>query len=620
MSLLATGVGAQGLDWSTLMGGSLRDAAYAVAVDAAGLVTVAGRTESADWPYGPANGANADVFVARLDPRLSGRAQLKWCTMLDGGGVDIAFDLAMSVDGGLVTVVGLTSSPGLRVTPNAYQPALRGPADAFVMQLDGTGAITYLSYLGGLGYDWANAVEHGPRGLLVIAGVTDSGSFPTTRVAYDTTFNGATDMFVSVLDPRQPPASQLAASTFLGGGSYEGVPFNLNTILNMSIGEVAIDFDGMDGSILVAGRTASTPIAPFPTTAGAFQTSYAGGRYADAFVSRLDFTLQNLLYSTYLGGTGDDAAMKLAIHPSGDVCIAGFTWSPDLWQVQFPTTAGAPRRTLSGQTDGVVAALRTEGRGASDLRYSTLVGGPSGDWLFTLLVEDSGVITAAGTSEGGFPGTPGSLQPISSPPRDNLLVRVDPRNGGNADLHYVSFFGGLGGVEEFAIGLARHGDGLVTVAGISDAALPTRGALQPQPNGLLEAFVSTIDLLPADTRRIGRSTPGCRGPVWLQVNSNPAPGNTAFEVIGNGAPLRQPGAFVLGTTLLSPPLQILNAQLHVVPALVLPDMSDQHGAWRRPLALPSTLPPPTTVYLQWFFLESASCAIGPLSASHGLGI
>jgi hypothetical protein len=618
MSLLAAGAGAQGLDWSTLMGGSQRDAAYAVAVDSAGLVTVAGRTESANWPYGSANGANADVFVARLDPGLSGRAQLKWCTMLDGGGVDIAFDLAMSPDGSLVTVVGLTSSPGLRVTPNAYQPVLRGPVDGFVMQLDASGAITYLSYLGGLGYDWVNAVEHAPRGLLVIAGVTDSGSFPTTTGAYQTTFQGATDMFVSVLDPAAPPASQLAHSTFLGGGSYEGVPFNLNTILNMSIGEVALD---SDGSILVAGRTASTAIAPFPTTTGAFQPAYAGGRNADMFVSRLDSRLGQLLYSTYLGGTGDDGAVKLAIHPSGDICIAGFTWSPDLGQRQFPTTAGAPRRTLWGQTDGVVAVLRTEGRGVPDLRYSTLVGGPSGDWLLTLLVEDSGVITAAGASEGGFPGTPGSLQPIASPPRDSLLVRVDPRNNVSADLHYLSFFGGLGGVEEYAIGLARHGDGLVTVAGISDAALwTTAGALQPQPNGMLEAYVSTIDLLPADTRRIGTSSPGCRGPVWLQVNSNPAPGNSAFEVIGNGAPLRQPGAFVLGTTLLAPPLQILNAQLHVVPALVLPDMSDVHGAWRMQLPLPSTLPPPPSVYLQWFFLEPASCASRPLSASHGLGI
>jgi hypothetical protein len=96
--------------------------------------------------------------------------------------------------------------------------------------------------------------------------------------------------------------------------------------------------------------------------------------------------------------------------------------------------------------------------------------------------------------------------------------------------------------------------------------------------------------------------------------------HAAFEVLGNGAPRNQPGALVLGTTLLTPPLPILNAHLHVAPALVLPYLSDAHGAWRRPLSLPATLPPPPSVYLQWFFLEPASCANGPLSASHALGI
>ncbi len=621
--LFAAGASAQGLTWSTLMGGDRRDAAYAVAVDAQGLVTVAGRSESTQWPYGPLNGANADVFVARLDPSQTGRAQLVWCTMLDGGGVDMAFDLAMTPDGSRVTVVGLTTSPSLPVTANAFQPTRRGLVDGFVMQLDGGGgAITYLSYLGGDGNDWVNAVELVPgysSSRFVLAGITDSQSFPTTTGAFDTSFNGATDMFVSVLDIAQPPANQLAASTFLGGGGYEGVPFDLSTIINLTIGDVAIDFDGMNGSILVTGRTGSTAVSPFPTTPGAFRTSYAGGQHADMFVSRFNFTLDRLLYSTYLGGTGDDAAMKLAVH-AGDVCIAGFTWSPG---TSFPTTTGAPSRTLGGTTDGVVAVLRTAGMGPADLRYSTLVGGPAGDWLFTLLVEDSGVITAAGLSMGGFSGTPGALQPSHQPPADTWLARIDPRGNGNADVHYVSFLGGAGGSEEWAIGLAQNGDGLMTVTGITDSpTFPTTpGALQPNSNGALEAFVATLDLLPANARRYGTSTPGCRGPVWLQVNSNPAPGNAAFEVLGNGAPRSMPGAMVLG---LAPPiplpgLPVLNASLLVTPALVLPAVSDAHGAWRMPLALPASLPPGPSVYLQWVWMEPASCTLGPLSASHALG-
>src|SRR5690606_32161861 len=115
---------------------------------------------------------------------------------------------------------------------------------------------------------------------------------------------------------------------------------------------------------------------------------------------------------------------------------------------------------LVGQSDAVVAVVDTAVIGAAGLRYSSLLGGADVDFFTTLLVEDSGVITLAGASGGGFPGTPGAFDPVGSP-RDVLVARIDPSGRGTADLHYVSYLGGPGGVEDWGLGLAWSHDGIV---------------------------------------------------------------------------------------------------------------------------------------------------------------
>ena len=607
---------APGPVWSTLLGGSGKDTAYAVAVDAAGLVTIAGRTESLNWPFGPPAVGGSDAFVARLDPRKTGAAQLLWCTPIGGSGADLIFDLVMSEDGKLISVAGLTTSANLSCTPTAYQASLRGVADAFVAQLDGmTGGVKYLTYLGGYGHDWANAIECDASGRLVLAGVTDSPTFPVTPGVVGPFHRGATDMFVTVFDPRLPGAAQIVASTYLGGSLNEGVPFNLTAVINMSIGDVAVS---ADSTIVVVGRTTSLD---FPTTPQCFQPLHAGGLYADMFVTRLSASLTSRMYSTYLGGSDDDGAMQVVVDSSTQVYVAGLTWSPG---TSFPTTAGAVQRSLSGLNDGVITVLDTGVQGTAALRYSTLLGGTGTDYLATLLIEDSGVITAAGASGGGFVGTPGAWRPNPSGP-DAVLLRLDPRGQGAGDLHYLSFLGGAGGGSEVAVALARHGDGLVTVAGYTDSPFPTTpAALQATPGGMLDAFVCTFDMLPRHALRVGMSTPGCRGPVWMQPNSNPAAGNSTFTLLGNGAPFAAAGVHVFGLTAPATPIRVFNVDLYVGPQWVtVPATADARGAWRLTLPpLPAWLPvpPPATVYLQSIWLESASCALGPLSASHALGL
>jgi hypothetical protein len=201
------------------------------------------------------------------------------------------------------------------------------------------------------------------------------------------------------------------------------------------------------------------------------------------------------------------------------------------------------------------------------------------------------------------------------------LLRLDPRGNGPADLHYATFLGGPAGNAEWALGVRLHGDGLATLAGLTDApGFPTHRALQPSSGGAQEAFVATVDPLPARAHRYGTSTPGCRGPASLQVNSDPAPGNAGFALLGNGAPANAPGVLALGAAHALPGWPIFNARILVAPPLVtVPIVSDPHGALRLPLPLPLGLPPGPSVFVQAVWLDPG-CALGPLSASHALGI
>src|SRR5205814_8754446 len=151
-----------------------------------------------------------------------------------------------------------------------------------------------------------------------VAGETVSSNFPTTAGAFQTTFGGgvfgAGDAFVTKLNPT---GSALVYSTYLGGSSSDAGS------------GIAVD---AAGNAYVTGGTGSTD---FPTTIGAFQTTKGGG-FRDAFVTKLNPTGSALVYSTYLGGSGDDYGYGIALDALGNAYVTGGTGSTD-----FPTTPGA---------------------------------------------------------------------------------------------------------------------------------------------------------------------------------------------------------------------------------------------------------------------------------------
>jgi hypothetical protein len=284
------------LDYSTYLGGSLADHGFGIATDSVGAAYVVGATGSTDFPtsasaFDTGLSGGFDAFVTKLDP---GGSALAYSTYLGGaymGGASTDEGRAVAVDwAGRAFVTGLTESTDFPTTAGSFDRSYGGNGDAFVSKLDQTGsALAYSTYLGGSSHDEGFGIDVDAGGFASATGVTDSTNFPTTPGAFDTSVNSA-DGFVTKLNPL---GSSLAYSTYLGGSSGDA-----------GFG-IALDSDG------VASVTGSTLSADFPTTAGAFDTSYNGGGATDprdSFVTRLDLRPTcNGKLATIVGTAGDDS-------------------------------------------------------------------------------------------------------------------------------------------------------------------------------------------------------------------------------------------------------------------------------------------------------------------------
>jgi hypothetical protein len=306
-----------GLDYSTYIGGhgTNGDSGNAIAVNQiSGIAYVSGGTTSSDFPVTAGafqttlKGAT-NAFVCELGPT----GARTYCTYLGGSGTDTALGIALASDSsGDVYVVGKTSSTNFPATASPLQGSLgSGNTSAgFVTKLNSTGTapLLFSTYLGGSSSgDLAGAVAvDSSNNNVYVTGQTFSATFPTTSGAYQTTCGSCTggnsNAFVTGINPT---GSAYIYSTFLGGNS-----------LDTGDG-IAVD---STGSAYVTGSTNSTK---FPTSSGAFQTTYGGGN--DAFVTKLKADGSALVYSTFLGGSGFDAGASIGLDSSNNAYITGQT-------------------------------------------------------------------------------------------------------------------------------------------------------------------------------------------------------------------------------------------------------------------------------------------------------
>ena len=414
------------LSYSTYLGGGGADRSHAIAVDAAGNAYVTGGTFSPDFPttagaFQTSLGAGTfQAFVTKLNP--SGSA-LVYSTYLGGNGGDESYGIAVDAAGNAY-VTGRTFSPDFPTTAGAFQTTYGGEQDAFVTQLDAAGsALVYSTYLGGNRYDEGNSIAVDPAGNAYVGGLTQSFDFPTTAGAFQTRAVGDTNAFVAKLDSA---GCTLVYCTYLGGSGNTGG------------GGLAVD---ASGNVYVEGATDSID---FPTTTGAFQTTYGGG-ISDAFVAKLDLAGAALVYSTYLGGSGEDSTFGLAVDADGNAYVTGGTFSSD-----FPTTMGALQTIHGGGSDDAfVTKLDATG---SVLVYSTYLGGSGGDTGLGITVDTAGNAFVTGnTDSSDFPTTATAFQTTyGGGTADAFVTQLDA--AGSA-LVYSTYLGGSGNEWGSAIAL-----------------------------------------------------------------------------------------------------------------------------------------------------------------------
>jgi uncharacterized repeat protein (TIGR01451 family) len=314
---------------------------YSLALGSDGSVYIAGKTSgSAPVPggYQQTSKGWGDGFVGKMDSSLSTMLAF---TFIGGTGDDSVNSITLDSSGNIF-LVGDTNSTDYPTTAGAYDTTHNGSSDAVVSKLDsGLTSLLVSTYLGGANNnDYGNAIALDRSGNVFVAGTTDSSDFPTTTGAYCTTRSFGNDIFVAKLNSN---LTSLLASTFIGGGWFEGI----------SRHGLAVD---STGNIFIAGSTGSSD---FPTTVGADNTTFNKGAYQydvyDAFISKFNSTLSNLSYSTFIGGTNSDWANAIALDSSGKIVIAGYTYSSD-----YPTTTGAYDTTWNGGWGDVFVSILEE--------------------------------------------------------------------------------------------------------------------------------------------------------------------------------------------------------------------------------------------------------------------
>jgi hypothetical protein len=393
---------------------------------------------------------------------------LVYSTYLGGTGNDYAQAIAVDASGSAY-VTGYTYGTDFP-TLDAVQPSNNGAPDLFVAKLNGTGTgLIYSTYLGGRGENYGLAVAVNSSGNAFVTGFTNAPDFPTASPLQAANAGGY-DAFLTELDPA---GSALVYSTYLGG-SGDDYGYGL-----------AVDAQGN------AYATGFTTSWNFPTTAGAFQTVFRDGAY-DAFVMKLEASGAALVYSTYLGGSGEEQGRGIAVDTAGSAYVTGQTNSPDFPAVNaFQANLGVGACSPPGGTiacfDAFVAKLDASG---SSLRYSTYLGGSGGDYGYAIAVDAAGAAYVTGyTQSSDFPTTPHAAQVVSGGSYDAFVAKVNPQG---STLTYATYLGGMGA--EIGYGIAVDSAGSAWVTGsIYGNRFPLADPLQHSNAGFFDVFVAKLD-------------------------------------------------------------------------------------------------------------------------------
>ena len=325
--------------------------------------------------------------------------------------------------------------------------------------IDPASDIAWSTFLGGSGWDEANAMAIDGSRCLYVAGLTQSSDFPATSGAYDVSYDGTADNADAFVAKLNATGTALLYATYIGGSDWDEVR------------SIAVD---SSGCAYLAGSTKSTD---FPASAGAPYTTQKGG--FDGFVAKLSADGSALLYATYLGGADWDEANAIAVDSAGCAYVAGYANSSD-----YPTTSGAYQTTSNspGNPDAFVTKINAAGSG---LVYSTYLGGSWNDCANSIAVDASGCAYVAGGTNSnqsmfpGFPVTLGAYKATAQASNTGDHSFVTKLNASGSGLTYSTLLARTG-VGDEANAIAVDSTGYAYIAGKNlDALFPwTPGAFK----------------------------------------------------------------------------------------------------------------------------------------------
>jgi hypothetical protein len=444
------------LAYGTFLGGNGNEVPRKIVRDALGNSFICGMTTSTDFPVPGAvqatNHGRYDAFVTKIEP--SGNA-IVFSTYMGGLEDDDFWSVALDSTGDLCLAGDSWSSDF--PTLNALQANTKGMDEAIVVKLRGGGSsLAFSTYLGSEFNDVARAIAVDASDAIYVA--TDAlVGFPTTPGAFQTTTKGNGDVNVAKI---KPDGSALLYSTFVGG-TFDDRPLG-----------IAVD---ALGDAFVVGNTNSDD---FPKLL-AYQPTRAG---FDGFVFGVNSTGSGLLFSTYLGGSGQDGVGSVAVGPDGHVYVAGVVNGTGL-------TTTAPLQAPGGSLDALFAEFTSTGTAV----HVGPLGGAGDDSAQALVVDPAGRVWLAGyTTSTNFPAV-GLPRPPIVGSLDVFFVRLDSTHAG---LEYATTLGGT--FSDLLSSMAVDVDG--TAYGIgqtSSADFPvTVGALQTTKAVGNDGFLVTAPVPP----------------------------------------------------------------------------------------------------------------------------
>ncbi len=326
--------------------------------------------------------------------------------------------------------------------------------------------LVYAGYIGGSGDDLGRGIAVDGSGNAYVTGMTGSSeaTFPET-VGPDLTFNGFQDAFVAKVNAA---GTALVYAGYIGGSSSDAGN--------------GIAVDG-SGNAYVTGTTGSSE-ATFPATGGPDLT-YNGG--ADAFVAKVNAAGTALIYAGYIGGSGFDFGLGIAVDGSGNAYVTGLTFSSE---ATFPATVG-PDLTSNGTGDAFVAKVNASG---TALVYAGYIGGSTNDAGNGIAVDGSGNAYVTGRTDSSVATFPETVGPDLTHNGGGLDAFVAKVNAAGTALVYAGYIGG-NGIDD-GTGIAVDGSGNAYVTGhtvSSEATFPATGGPDLTSNGGRDAFVAKVN-------------------------------------------------------------------------------------------------------------------------------